>query len=130
MKKHFLSILGYILATFGAQATSHFLLFTKHYAEVPYIKQEPIFALGFLSMILQGTVLSVVYANSRFATKSLFDAVKLAWLFGVFLGSYIALAEAAKYAVPDVVTWIGVEFLVGFVQFTGAGVLLGFAHRR
>jgi hypothetical protein len=130
MGKHILTVIGYIAATFATQATSHFLLFTQHYSAVSHIKAEPIFALGFTSMIVQGTVLSIVFANSKFIGRSIFHAVVLAWLFGAFLVSYIGLAEAAKYAVPSVPSWIGVEFLVGSVQFTIAGVFLGLAHRR
>jgi len=129
MKKHALTILGYFVATFGSQAISHFLLFKDHYAEVSFIKPEPIFALGFTSMFLQGLILSVVHERSSFSKGSLLSSVKLAWLFGLFLVSYIGLAEAAKYAVPNVPSWIGVEFSVGFVQFTLAGIFLNLAHR-
>ena len=129
MKRHILAVIGYIVASFATQATSHFLLFREHYAAVPYMKSEPVFALGITSMIIQGIVISVVFANSRFSGKTLFDALKLTWLFGVFLVSYIGLAEAAKYAVPSIPSWIGVEFLAGAIQFTLAGVFLWLAHR-
>ena len=129
MKRHILAVIGYIAATFATQATSHFLLFREHYAAVSYMKSEPVFALGITSMIIQGIVISVVFANSRFSGKTLFDALKLTWLFGVFLVSYIGLAEAAKYAVPSIPSWIGVEFLAGAIQFTLAGVFLWLAHR-
>ena len=129
MKRHILAVIGYIAATFATQATSHFLLFREHYAAVPYMKSEPVFALGITSMIIQGIVISIVFANSRFSGKTLFDALKLTWLFGVFLVSYIGLAEAAKYAVPSIPSWIGVEFLAGAIQFTLAGIFLWLAHR-
>ena len=129
MKRHILAVIGYIAATFATQATSHFLLFREHYAAVSYMKSEPVFALGITSMIIQGIVISVVFANSRFSGKTLFDALKLTWLFGVFLVSYIGLAEAAKYAVPSIPSWIGVEFLAGAIQFTLAGIFLWLAHR-
>ncbi|SRR5712692_2854078 len=129
MKRHVFAVLGYIVATFATQATSHFLLFREHYAAVSYMKSEPVFALGVTSMIIQGIVISVVFANSRFSGKTIFDALKLAWLFGAFLVSYIGLAEAAKYAVPSIPSWIGVEFLAGAIQFTLAGVFLWLAHR-
>ncbi len=115
MKKHILTALGYIVATFATQATSHFVVFAKHYADVAILKAEPNFALGFSSMIIQGLILSFVFEKSTFATESTFDSVKLAWLFGLFLVSYIALAEAGKYSVPNVTSWIAVEFLVGFI---------------
>jgi len=52
-----------------------------------------------------------------------------AWLVGSILVSYEALAEAAKYGVPSVASWIAVEVAAGFVQFTFYGVLLGLVHR-
>ena len=42
----------------------------------------------------------------------------------------IALGEAAKYAVPSMGAWIGVETLSGVIQFTIAGLLLWLAHNR
>jgi hypothetical protein len=129
MRRHILSVLGYIVATFVTQAASHFVIFAQHYATISYLKAEPIFALGFTTMIIQGSVLSYVFANSRFAGRSLMDAVRLAWLFGAFLVSYIALGEAAKYSVPSIPSWIAVEAGVGFVQYALAGIFLGFAHR-
>ena len=127
--KHLLSVLGYIVATFVIQALSHFVLFKSHYASVSWIKAEPIFALGFASMIIQGLVMSIVYERSRFSAEGLIGAVKLAGAFGLVLVSYIAFAEAAKYAVPSVAAWIGIETLAGIFQFALAGLLMFYAHK-
>ena len=75
-------------------------------------------------------MLSLVYAHSRFSGEGLNGALRLSWLLGAFLVSYIGLAEAAKYEVPSIPEWIGVEALAGAVQFTLAGVLLWWAHQR
>ena len=128
MKRHVFAVLGYLVATFATQALSHFLIFASHYAQVGYMKTEPIFALGLSSMLVQGAILSFVYTHSRFIDQGIKGAVRCAWLFGAFLVSYIALAEAAKYSVPDVGSWIAVEAGVGFIQFSLAGLLLGWAH--
>src|SRR5712692_888382 len=128
MRRHILSVLGFIVASFATQATSHLVIFREHYAAITHLKAEPIFALGFTTMIIQGSVLSYVFANWRFAGRSRMDAVRVAWLFGAFLVSYIALGEAAKYSVPSIPAWIAVETGVGFVQFTLAGLFLGLAH--
>ena len=131
MKQHLLAVLGFVVATFATQATSHFVLFAQHYAAVPYIRgsSETIFALGILVMIIQGTVMSFVFVNSRLSGKSIFHAVMFAWLLGAFFVSYTSLGEPAKYAVPSIPSWIAVELLSGFVQFTLAGMFLGLAHR-
>lgn len=128
MKGHIATIVGYVAVTLLTQATSHFLVFSSHYAAVQYIKAEPIFAFGIASMIIQGAILSYVYAGSGFFRSGVVGALGVAWLFGAFLVSYIALAEAAKYAVPDVSSWIGVEVLVGAIQFSLIGLVLHFAH--
>lgn len=130
MRKHILSVLGYIVGTLGVQGTSHFLVFSSHYAEVAHASKQPVFALGISSMIIQGLILSFVFSRSKFYTKSLFDAVKVTWLFGLYLVSYVALAESGKYIVPNIPSWIGVEILVGSIQFTVIGVLMGLAHRK
>lgn len=129
MKHHLLSVLGYVFATFATQATSHFAVNAAHYAAVAHIKPDPIVPLGFLSMLIQGSVLSLVYARSRFAESGIKGALALSWMLGAFLVSYIALAEAGKYSVPDVGSWIAVEIIVGFLQFTLVGVLMGLAYR-
>jgi hypothetical protein len=129
VRSHIFSVIGYVFATFGTQATSHFVVFPQHYAAVTFLKPEPVFVLGFFSAVIQGVILSYAFANSRFAGQSLLHAVRFAWLFGGFLVSYIALAETAKYNVPDGPSWIAIETGVGFVQYTLAGVFLGLAHR-
>ena len=126
MKKHLLAVLGYLFASFGIQASSHFGVFASHYAEVTFQRTEPIFAFGVLSMLIQGTILS--WAHQRFQINTLRDSLRLCWAFGLFLVSYIGLAEAAKYNIPSIPSWIGIEFLVGFFQFSLAGVFLNLAH--
>jgi hypothetical protein len=128
--RHILSVLGYIGATFFVQGTSHFAVFARHYASIPILRREPDFVLGFASMVIQGSVLSYAFAGSRFDTGKIRDAVVLSWLFGAFLVSYIALAEAGKYSVPSVPSWIAVETGVGFVQYTLIGALYALAHRN
>ena len=129
MKKYFLAVLAYIMATFVTQAVSHFAVNTEHYAAVSYLRKEPIFAFGVLAMIIQGSVLAFLYTQIVSSVRSIMGAVKFAWLAGAFLVSYISLGEAGKYTVPAVVPWIAVETIAGFVQFTFYGVLLGFVYR-
>jgi len=130
MKRHALFLLGYIVITFLVQGTSHFALFAQHYAGIGILRQRPNFALGFSSMVIQGVILSFVFAGSRSDSGKLTDAIRFAWLFGAFLVSYIALAEAGKYNIPSVASWFAVEAGVGAVQFTLAGLILRLVHRK
>ena len=129
MGRHVLVVLAYVAATFATQATSHFFINAEHYAAVAYIKKDPIFALGFTSMLVQGGVFAWLFARASGIPRSIGGAVGFSWAVGAVLVSYIALAEAAKYAVPSVPQWIAIEMATGFVQFTVFGILLGLIYR-
>ena len=130
MKKRFLTVLAFVVATFGTQAPSHFLVFADHYAAVTYIRKETLFQFGVLAMLIEGVVLSVLYTRLAGGKSPMKSALGFSWLMGAFLVSYTACAEAAKYRVPSVVSWIGVELAVGLVQFTVFGLLLGLIYRE
>ncbi len=123
------AVLAYVVATFATQAVSHFGVNAAHYDAVTYLRAQPIFALGVLSMLIQGSIMSYLYAQLPDSGRSIGHAVLFAWLVGSILVSYEALAEAAKYSVPSVASWIAVEVAEGFVQFTLYGALLGWVHR-
>ena len=129
MTRHLLAILGYVVATFATQAVSHFVIAKPFYDSIPFLAPNPIFALGIASMLVQGAILSFVFSRSKFYEGGVMGALFLSWLFGAFLVSYIALAEPAKYAVPDVMSWMGVELVAGAVQYTLVGLTLWIAHR-
>ncbi len=130
MKKLALTVLAFVVATFGTQAPSHFLVFADHYAAATYIRQETLFQFGVLAMLIQGAVLSVLYTRFTDGKSTTKRAVGFSWLMGAFLVSYTAFGEAAKYMVPSVASWIAVEMGVGVVQYTVFGLLLGLIYRE
>ena len=129
MRKHLLAVLAYVVATFATQAVSHFGVNAAHYAAVTFVRAQPIFALGVLAMLIEGSIMAYLYAQVPGAGRSIGHAVVFAWLVGGIVVSYPALAEAGKYSVPSVASWIAVEVAAGFVQFTLYGALLGWVYR-
>src|SRR5262245_53577582 len=126
-KKWLLPLGFYVVATFMTQAVSHFVINAEHYAAIPFLRVEPVFPLGILAMLIQGTILAHLYDRLVLPGSSRFEVLQFAWTAGAFLASYIALGEASKYQVPGVVSWIAVELGAAFVQFTIYGVLLAIA---
>lgn len=129
MTKHALAVAAYIVATFATQAVSHFVLNVDHYATLPHLRIEPIFSLGFLSMLIQGTALAFLFAHSEWAKRTMLNTVLFAWLGGSLIVSYIAFAEAAKYSIFSIPAWIRVEISAGLIQFTLYGLALGLIYR-
>lgn len=129
MVRYVLVIAAYVVATFSTQAVSHFVVNVDHYATLPHLRTEPVLSLGFLSMLIQGAALALLFAQSPWATRSMRNSLLFAWLGGSLIVSYIAFAEAAKYAIPSIPAWIGVELAAGFIQFTLFGLALGLIDR-
>ena len=129
MAKLALSVVAYIVSTFAVQAVSHFIINKEHYARVGHLKSSPVFALGVLSMLVQGVCLAALYAAMPGHEGGAAAGIFFAWKAGAVLVSYIALAEAAKYTVPSIPAWIAVESAAGLAQFTLFGILLGLIHR-
>src|SRR5256885_13915552 len=129
MRQHLLAVLAYVVATFATQAVSHFGVNAAHYAAVTYLRAQPLFALGILSMLIQGSIMAYLYAQLPGAGRSIGHAVCFAWLVGGILVSYEALAEAGKYTVPALGSWIAVEAAAGGWEFTLSGALLGLVER-
>jgi len=125
-----LTVLAYVVTTFGVQGASHFAINAGHYAAIPIMRAEPVIAMGILSMLVQGLIFAFLFPAFQHGGSVVWDGVKFSWTLGGFLASYIVLGEAGKYAIPSIPSWITVEASVAFVQYTLFGVLLGLIHRR
>ena len=130
MRFYVLAVLAFVLATFAVQATSHFAINTEHYAAIPLMRKNTIMELGFLTMLLQGAVLAYFYPIFYRSGSPILRGLKYGLLMGLFLGSYIALTEPAKFAAPSIGEWIAVEGLASLIQFSMYGVLVGLIHGR
>jgi hypothetical protein len=130
MLTHTATVIAFFVATFGVQATNHFVLSVEHYASEPIIDPNPLIIGGLIAIFLQGTILSVLYKQLRSQFTGLRGAVAFSWIMGLFLCSYIALAEPSKYLINAKLSWTLTEATASFVQFTLFGLLLGFIHNR
>jgi len=124
MKNIITGTLVFIVVSFAAQSISHFAINADHYSTISFMRAEPIFILGFLTMIMQGIVVSylfLIYSKNEFTwTKGLAYGLILS----AFFVSYPALVEPAKYKVPSIGSWILVEATVGVIQFGLIGIML------
>jgi hypothetical protein len=114
----------FIIISFGAQSISHFVINAEHYASIPFMRAEPIFVLGLLTMIMQGMVLSYLFLIYSINEYTIRKGLIYGLIVSAFFVSYPALVEPAKYQVPSISSWILVEATVGIIQFTLFGILL------
>ena len=125
-----LTVLAYIIATFGVQGTSHFLINADHYSAITIMRAEPIIPMGLASMVIQGLIFAYMFPIFNRGSHPVRNALRFTWAIGAFLASYIALGEAGKYAVPSIGSWVAVELSTAAAQFTLFGLFLGVLHKR
>ena len=125
-----LTIVAYTLTTFAVQGGSHFAVNAEHYAGIAIMRPEPIIPLGLAAMLVQGTIIALLFPTFNRGPSTLRNGLLFSWALGAFLASYIVLGESGKYLVPSVPSWIAVEASVAAVQFTLFGLVLGLLHRR
>tara|TARA_R110000772_G_scaffold28740_5_gene72250 strand:+ start:809 stop:1186 length:378 start_codon:yes stop_codon:yes gene_type:complete len=119
-----------MIITFAVQGLNHFVINSAHYASIDFARPEPIMALGFLTMIVQGGILTFALAHITPIGARIRDSLKVSLSFGLFLGFYIAVTEPAKYAAPSIPCWILTEGLASTIQFVVFGLVLGFIHEH
>src|SRR5437879_12869030 len=98
MRKQVLAVLVYVVATFATQAVSHFGINAAHYAAVTYLRPQPVFALGILSILIEGSIMACLYAHLAGAGRWIGHAVFIPWLFAAVRVPYGALGCTAMRA--------------------------------
>lgn len=131
MKKIILATLSYSVTTMIIAAPWHLVVFKDLYHSLGiYNRAEPIIPLGFLSMIVQGLVLAVIYPRFYKGGSHYRAAFYFSFLMGTFLFSISTLANAAKIEVTSMATWLVIQAVFHAIQFSVCGVGLGFVYSR
>lgn len=131
MKKMVLATFAYAIVTMLIAAPWHFVLFKDLYHSFGiYNRAEPIVPLGFLTMLIQGIVMAVIYPRYYRGGSHYQEATRFSLLMGIFLYSVSTLANAAKIDVSPMGTWLGIQATFHVIQFVACGLALGFVYSR
>ena len=117
------------IGTFTLAVTWHVLLFEKQYLAFGYFEGEPSFSIGFLTILLQGIILSILYPMVAITGSGVLRGLKFSALIGAFFWTSHVLAFIAKQAVQNVSLFVTMETVFLALQFGLFGVLIGFIHR-
>ncbi|WP_428267290.1 hypothetical protein [Haliangium sp.] len=126
-KEPLLAALGYTVATFIVAVTWHLGLFREFYSSTGYIEGEPSIALGFVTIALQGLILSYLYGYIR--ARMAFRPLTYAAVLGSFHWTLHVLAFVAKQEVSRVWAFTTMETLYLAIQFGLYGLVLRAVYR-
>ena len=120
---------AYTVGTFCLAVGWHVLLFKERYESFGYFEGEPNFLVGLLSIVLQGILLSTLFAMLKTKGSSFRRGIRFAFIAGAFFWTSHVLAFVAKQQVAGMSAFIWMETLYLVLQFGLFGVCLGFIHR-
>jgi len=87
---------AYTLVTFPLAVAWHVVIFKEQYQVFGYFEGEPSFAIGLLTIIIQGLVLSFLFPFVSFQGRGVVRGVKFSILIGLFFWTSHVLAFVAK----------------------------------
>jgi hypothetical protein len=119
----------YLILTFPIAAIWHLVLFPDVYAAAN-LRPEPLVTLGLLSTVLQALAVAYVFPRIHGGGAPMREGVRFGLVMGTFIGSYGVLAEAGKFDVGPLLSWVIFEGLFFLVQWLIIGVAIAFVYER
>lgn len=131
LKKISLGTVCYAAVTFPLAFLWHLVFFKGTYEQLGYFsREEPIIAFGFVSILVQGCILSLIYPFLCRDKSFIGGAITIALVMGIYHWTMHVLAEAAKHAIEPLTLWFSLETTYLAIQFGLAGLLLAFVYRK
>jgi hypothetical protein len=129
MKKFILSVLAYLILVFIIAVTWHVALFNQQYLSFG-MRKDPLFHLGILSMIIQGVLFAYLFPKAAKEDSPVYEGLKFGFIIALFMGSYGVLAEAGKYDVGSVSSYVCYEGAYFIIQYAIVGMVIGLIHGK
>ena len=120
-----LGTIAYTIGTFSLAVIWHVLLFEAQYRSFGYFEGEPSFIIGFLTIFIQGVVLSALFPMVKLSGTGVARGIKFSLLMGGFFWTSHVLAFVAKQIIRDVELFIAMETIYLALQFGLFGLLIG-----
>lgn len=124
-----LGTLAYTVVTFPIAVVWHVVLFKTTYTAFGYFSGEPSFLLGFLTIVIQGAVLSALFPLVTLNGLPVVRGLKFSAIVGVFFWTSHVLAFVAKQAIQNAPLFVAMETAYLTVQFGAFGILVGLVYK-
>ena len=121
---------GYLLIVFPLALVWHSVLFPDLYNDFGYFEGEPNIAVGFLTILIQGIALAVIFRFFMPVSSGFGRALTYVALMGLFFWTSHVLALIAKQNVPNAMQFAAMETAYLVLQFGLFGLVLGAVYRR
>ena len=130
MKKYLFCFLAYMVPGFIIAYFWHLKIFADFYHDLEIYRENIIVPLGFLSMMFQGIVFSLLIPRLQLKGSVMRQGLTLGVFMSILAWTYTTLAVAAKYPMTSVYGYILIETCFTALQNCVAGMLMIWIYRR
>ena len=132
MTRFMLGALAYLVPTFLLGFVWHLVLFEQYYEALAIYRSNIIIPFGFLSMLIQAIIFTLIYERTFAQREGAFwsRALGYAALGAVLSWSFTTLAVAAKNVMASVPNYLVIETGFTIVQWIMVGPLTALAFRQ
>ncbi len=130
IKKIILGTLAYTVITFIIAIIWHIVLFEDKYLAFGYFKGEPNMVIGFLTILIQGMVLTYLYNFFSFTGSNLVKSMRYVLIVGLFFWTSHVLALVAKQNIENAIQFILMESFYLTIQFGVFGICLSIINKK
>lgn len=128
-RKTVLGTVAYTIGTFSLAVAWHVVLFEPRYQSFGYFDGEPSFVIGFVTILMQGIILSTLFPMVKLSGGSIKRGMKFAFLIGVFFWTSHVLSAVARQTIDGAELFIAMETIYLALQFGLFGLLIGTIYR-
>lgn len=131
MNKFVLTVAAYVVLSMCVAVPWHLIWFKDLYHQMGAIGREnPIIALGMLSMLMQGIVIAYLYPKLQENRSPIVEGVRINFILGALVYSVMGPATVAKYQIEPVATFLLYHTAFQSIQFAVTGAAIGLIQGR
>lgn len=132
LRTQILAFAGAFLITACFAVLWHVALFEQHFLSLGVFTRmdAPLYHFGFIAWVLEAGALVIIYFRTNWQKASTLDALKVAWLLGVFSAASALFGMAAKVRMDDLTLWFLLTGGFIFLHTTLLGLWLGYLSAK
>ncbi|MFK7805674.1 MAG: hypothetical protein AB8G95_28855 [Anaerolineae bacterium] len=127
-KKILLGTAAFFVSSFVIQGMLGFMFAGDYFLSIPIMREAPLFALSLSQTAISGIGFTILYSLTHFDGTPIVRGLKFGLMLALIVVPFIALDLPARFTIPSVGTWIGIQGLLSILHFAVAGILVGLIY--
>jgi hypothetical protein len=122
--------LAFFISSFVIQGLLGFVFGGDYFLSITIMRQAPLVYLSMPATILTGIAITILYPITHISGTPVLRGLKFGFLTGSIMIPFVALDIPGRFMIPSEGTWILLQGILGIVQASVAGALIGLIYGK